>query len=559
MAKHKKIVPEFMLDNPNDTFMFLMPLSLKPDNEDIGNSYFEVAVKKLTTKEYFTTHISPEIFFTRYKLHRAYKNAKLDNKANKYLKTEKLTYKIDTRLPKEQYNTTLGQCLDKSLIGQLLNYSHKYMKEAQKTSCCVIKIGEHMDLIIPHSVIAIYYYCRSTTLREATLRSDLENLYYGYDCNPNDASIIVPRYVSEDDAPFIHRFLCQSEAAENFGKIGEYIFSYSRQYKDKNPTKELKSIPIKAKFPVEDEFSITARVSDFYHNRRHYRYVHEILDDDSDIGFSKFTTFFQGKKIITDTDDVDNLPTVPTKEPSETSERLKSSHANKSYKQNRVTSSRKNKCSSLVNIDMSTDKITDEEVLEKLKIMEEKASNEEVDQSLTDATGNGEKKIRKTNISTKGEEFKKKASIEYIHNFEVFQEYMDYMATQDVIQNLVVYKNNKIDLVYKDDGTINKKSAILGRERQYITATFKYKNSYVGLLELENDASASVSTWVISSKESVTESVFQKFIKLYVNDNMHINDIKKEYDKSTDIKFKTKNHEKNGKSVIWVAGILGKI
>ncbi|MCW8837860.1 MAG: hypothetical protein OQK11_04070, partial [Thiovulaceae bacterium] len=376
MAKHKRIVPEFMLDNPNDTFMFLMPFSLKPDKEDTGNSYFEVAVKNLTTKEYFTTNISPEVFFTRYKLHRAYKNAKLDKKANKYLKTEKLTYKIDTKLPKEQYNTTLGKCLDKSLIGQLLNYSHKYMKEAQQTSCCVIKIGEHMDLVIPHSVIAIYYYYRSTTLREATLRSDLENLYYGYDCNPNDASIIVPNYVTEDETPFIHRFLCQSNASENFGKIGEYIYSYIRWFKDKNWEKEPDKIPIKAKFPVEDEFSITARVSSLSDKGRLYIYFHEILDDDSDIGFNKFTTFFQGKKIITDTDDVDSLPTVPIKEPSETSERLKSSHANKSYKQNRVTSSRKNKCSSLANIDMSTDKITDKEVLEKLKIMEEKASNE---------------------------------------------------------------------------------------------------------------------------------------------------------------------------------------
>jgi hypothetical protein len=415
-----------------------------------------------------------------------------------------------------------------------------------------------MDLIIPHSVIAIYYYYRSTTLREATLRSDLENLYYGYDCNPNDASIIVPNYVPEDDAPFIHRFLCQSDARKNFGKIGEYIFSYSRQYKDKNPTKELSSIPIKTKFPTEGEFSITARISNFSYNERIYLYVHEILDDNSKIGFNKFTTIFQGKKIITDANDINNLPTVLHKEPSETSERLISNHASKSYKQNRVTNSRKNKCSSLENIDMSVDKVTDEEALEKLKIIEEKLSDEAVDQSLTDASGNGKKKIRKTNISTKGEEFKKKASIEYIHNFEVFQQYMDYMATQEIIQHLIVHESNKIDLVYYDDGTPNKKSVILGRERQYITAAFKYKNSYVGLLELENDASSSVSTWVISSKSPITEDIFKKFIKLYVDDNKHINDMKKEHDGCNGINFKTKNHEKNGELFRWVVGLLRK-
>lgn len=41
MAKSKKIVPEFILDNPDDSFMFLMPLKLKPDLEvDLGDSYF---------------------------------------------------------------------------------------------------------------------------------------------------------------------------------------------------------------------------------------------------------------------------------------------------------------------------------------------------------------------------------------------------------------------------------------------------------------------------------------------------------------------------------------
>ena len=63
MAKSKKIVPEFMLDNPDDSFMFLMPLKLKPDLEvDLGDSYFKVAIKNLTKNEYFTTFIAPELF-----------------------------------------------------------------------------------------------------------------------------------------------------------------------------------------------------------------------------------------------------------------------------------------------------------------------------------------------------------------------------------------------------------------------------------------------------------------------------------------------------------------
>jgi len=563
VSKSNKIIPEFMLDRPNDTFMFLMPLSLKPDDEDIGNSYFEVAVKNLTTKEHFTTLISPELFFTHFKLYKAYKSAKLDKKVNKYIKAEKQTYTIDTRLSKEQYNTTLGKYLDKNQIGELLGYRYTYIAEAQNTSCCLIKIWNDVNLIIPHSVIAIYYYYRSTVLREATLRCDLNNLYYGYDCNPEDASIIIPKYVPENDAPFIHRFLCQDSAVDNFEKIGTYINSYIRMLKDKTSVEQVESVPIKAKFPVEDKFSITCMISNFYHEGQYYKYVHEIIDDDSDIGFSKFTTFIQGKKIITEVDDIDKLPTVPNEEPSETSERLKSKHASRKYKQNTVTSNRKGMCSSLKNVEISKDKITDEEALEKLKIMEETLSNEKVDQSLTDTSGNTEKKIRKTRVSTKGKEFQKISTTEYMHNFDKFNKYMEYMSTQKAIENLAVYDNQKMTTVYNgENGNANPKCMMYGRERQYITATFKYKNSYVGLLELENVAATS--TWVISSKEPISNTTFQIFLNYYANDNMSIDNLRKKYDGNDGLKFKTKNHERNSElthDVLakWVVGILGKI
>lgn len=563
MGKSKRITPEFMLDNPNDTFMFLMPLSLKPDDEDLGNSYFEVAVKNITKNEHFTTLISPEVFFTHFKLHKAYKSAKLDRKANKRIETKKRTYQIDTILFKTQYDTTLDKCLNKDFIGQLLGYKHTYMAEAQNTSCCLIQIGNYLDLIIPHSVIGIYYYYRSTVMREATLRCDLNDLYYGYDCNPSNASIIIPKYVPENDAPFIHRFLCKDDAEKNFEKIGTYINAYMHREKNAERIKHIESVPIKAKFPVEGEFSITVMVSDFYYEGKYYKYVHEILDDNSDIGFSKFTTFLQGKNIITEVDDIDKLPTIPVTEPSETSERLKSTHATKRYKQNTVTNNRKNKCSSLANVEISTDKITDEEALEKLKIMEETLSNEEVDQSLTDSSGNGEKKTRKTRVSSKGQEFLKISTTEYTHNFDEFNKYIEYMRTQKTIENLVVHENQKMTIVYNgENGNANPKCTMYGRERQYITATFKYKNSYVGLLELENIAATS--TWVISSKNPIDNNVFEEFLYHYIDENMSIDDIRKKYNGSANIKFKTKNHERESEltQVIflkWVAGVLGKI
>jgi hypothetical protein len=77
VSKSNKIIPEFMLDSSIDTCMFLMPLSLKPDYEDIKNSYLEVAVKNLTIKEHFTIPFTiPEVFLTHFKLYKVYKLAK---------------------------------------------------------------------------------------------------------------------------------------------------------------------------------------------------------------------------------------------------------------------------------------------------------------------------------------------------------------------------------------------------------------------------------------------------------------------------------------------------
>ena len=196
--------------------------------------------------------------------------------------------------------------------------------------------------------------------------------------------------------------------------------------------------------------------------------------------------------------------------------------------------------------------------------MEETLSNEEVDQSLTDSSGNGEKKTRKTRVSSKGKEFQKMSTTEYTHNFDEFHKYMDYMRTQKAIENLVVHENQKMATVYNgENGNANPKCTMYGRERQYITATFKYTDSYVGLLELENVAATS--TWVISSKEPISNTTFQRFLNYYVDENMSIDDLRKKYDgRSGGIKFKTKNHERTEdlKETImakWTARILSKV
>ena len=74
MSQNKSIIPEFMSNNPTDTFKFLFPLKLKLDEDKFGNSHYEVVVKNLTKEEVFTYEVSPELLFTHFPLHKSFKN-----------------------------------------------------------------------------------------------------------------------------------------------------------------------------------------------------------------------------------------------------------------------------------------------------------------------------------------------------------------------------------------------------------------------------------------------------------------------------------------------------
>jgi len=196
MSKSNSLIPDFMMDNPDDSFIFLMPIDLKPDlKEDLGNSYFNVLVQNLTTKGFLETLIPPEVFFTHYKFHQAYKNGKIDKKWNKKRNLSENKIPIDTRLDRRHYDAKLSDVLSDKLIGQLTGWKYTYLEKAKEIGCCLIDVGA-IKIIIPHYAIASYYYFRSTLLREATLRCKIDDLYLQAECDPDNASILIPHHGS---------------------------------------------------------------------------------------------------------------------------------------------------------------------------------------------------------------------------------------------------------------------------------------------------------------------------------------------------------------------------
>ena len=100
MAKKKSIIPEFMVDNPEDTFQFLFPLKIILDEDKFSNSHYEVVVKNIDSKEVFTYEVSPELLFTHYPLCKSFKNGE---KTEKYLNKDilKLTLNLLKRTMRE--------------------------------------------------------------------------------------------------------------------------------------------------------------------------------------------------------------------------------------------------------------------------------------------------------------------------------------------------------------------------------------------------------------------------------------------------------------------------
>ena len=202
-----------------------------------------------------------------------------------------------------------------------------------------------------------------------------------------------------------------------------------------------------------------------------------------------------------------------------------------------------------------------------LKIYKDQESDEKIDQSLTQSSSKGKSNIRRVVIST---EFIKDTSsnpLNEIDNFVVFRQYIRYLEQRKEIKNLFISDEKELQqfTVDVEDGKkqVNNKCKMNKRARKYITVTFQYENSFVGLLELENTPKNANSTWVIISNRQIKDSDFNYFINLYFKDDKNIVDIIHSHTK-TNPKFTKKNHERNenleDKQLgIWYIGLLGKL
>ncbi|QNM90238.1 hypothetical protein HOO34_00400 [Aliarcobacter cryaerophilus] len=563
MSNHGSIIPEFMAQNQNDTFKLLFPLKLVLDEDRFGNSHFDVVIKNMTKNEVFSYKLSPELLFTHFPIEKSFANGKKNNfYKNKYI--EEKSFFINTSILNETNTKRLHQILDEKDIVSLIGWKRTFLNDAKYANCYLIK-QDDIQIILPHFAIAIYYYFRFTEMREAVLDCNLDSLYKFCCDDRDDAKIVLNTPRTDEDAAFIYRFACQNTARNAFDNMGKYVHHYLNYMR--NLEKVVDSIPIKATFPVKGKFQIDTRVNTFTNNetKEKFYFIYEIVNDYSDIGFNKFTKIIERNKYIPNINNIDNLPKVDKEVPHNTTEVLKPVPATKKYTQTQHQKDRKKTCGSLNNIEIDSKVVTQEIIKDLLKIYQESESKDEIDQSLTDSGTKGEKTVRKVVISSSFEKIEIKPLNE-IDNFVVFRQYLNFLQKQSNIENLYSSDVKYIpEFTIKKDNKekINPKCKINKRARQYLTTTFKYTDSYIGLIELENYPSSAASSWVIISNSHITEDIFNSFIELYFKEDKTISDMIEKH-KKTNPKFTKKNHERNKifddiQLAKWYIGLVAKI
>lgn len=562
MPRGKSIIPDFMADNPYDTFKLLLPLKLHLDEDKYGNSHFKVIIKNMTQNNLFTYNLSPELLFTHFPLEKSFNNGS----ANEYYKNKQIfedEFIIDTKHISKNEAKKLNEIVDEKSIVSIVGWKRTFLKEAKYINCYLIE-QNGKKIIIPDFAIAIYYYFRFSEMREAALDCTLEDLYVMCTEDRNEAKIVLPTPRNDEDAAFIHRYACNKTAQREFDNIGKYINNYLNYLRNNDIDKEVEEIPIKANFPIREEFKIEARYTTLTNENEEYNFIYEILNDYSDIGFDRFTKIVEQNKTITTVDEFDKLPTMQKEIPENISEILKGKPANKKYTQSVHKKDKKKSCGSLNGIEIEHETITKDTLIDILKIYQEQNNGASIDHSLTESASKGEKNISKIVISSEFEKAaEEKTPLNEIDNFIVFKQYTSFLSEQSKILNFNLSEVQSLPQVkIKETEDVNKRCKMKKRQRQYLVATFKYEEKYIGLLELENYPSSAAASWVIVSQKQITQLTFDFFINLFLKENLSTNKLKNIYKKP--IKFTTKNHERDENLTTvqltkWLAGLVGKL
>ncbi|MGE4397372.1 MAG: hypothetical protein AB7D34_08025 [Sulfurimonas sp.] len=534
--KQTKLIPEFMLTEKGQyaKFRFSAILGIKFNHQNPLGHTLLVQVQNTNTKFVEKHEIAFDLIRYRYKIGKVYQKGKLVE--DDIYQTLKFKFEIDTsnltQLP-------IYQCLNKANITYILGDS-TFNSFAFGGNNCYQYETDEVTIVIPSSAVLLYYYMRSSSMKNALLRGDYR-MMYDHELsdlkNKEDAQLVLNRGYSLLDGPFIYRFVTDNHAGKGFTDIFNYISAV--KLKNDMVKKTTDIIPIKALFPTKERFIIKIRYIELPEQTSSGKkifYAQEILTDASSLDFEKLTISKITKK--RDDNNEEQKPfIVKGKKPRNYTGKTNNKTPSKTYSTRHLQKSEEEKNLALYG------KTVQYSIIEEIDISEvqglSESSNEPVDTSFVKSENNGDD-------NTQGSSFeanqKKKQHIKRYPNFEIFKTCIEYLENTGLVSNFE-FDETCIDIPYEamKNGELYSRCSIDGEVKQFTTCFFVFNDLNIALVEVESE-NADFATWVLSSMNVISDGQIWKILKKRYQSNHKISELKDYYNDIEIVKFDIKKH-----------------
>lgn len=509
-------------------------LGIKYNHENKYSHNFLAQFQNIKTNFIETVEVAPELLRYKFKIGNTYKEGKFVNKDNnqleKYLEID--TFKMKEQIP-------LYKVLSKDSIKTILGESEFNAFKFGSNFCYVHENGEER-YIIPSYVVSLYYYFRSSSMKEALYKSNPFNLYDKMNSNLTDKSnaiLVLESHASKLDGPFIYRFLTNETSQKGFIDFSRSIASFKNKMDISNKVTNI--VPITALFPTRELFNIKIRyieIKDTLSNKKTFL-VNEIQNDDSSLDFEKLTVLKKKRKDgEIDTDGEDKL-NINGRKPKKRKTNVVTRTPSLIYGTHTIKELENNQNLSLQNKDVIYGSL--EEKGGNISITTGDEKKGEVSVSFSKGTSSGDETAQQSKLEN---DDTNKNNLSKPPIFDIFLESIDFIENSNLVSEFFyddVPKN--IPVSYTKNNEITSICMINNRIKQYVTCFFEYNNTNIVLLEVESENN-DFATWVIASKESILEEDIVKILKMRYSEQKLLEEIKQKYNNLNSLKFNTHRH-----------------
>lgn len=538
MQDEKKFthIHAFFEKNPNSIYKLVTILDVNIKDDAY---YFMAVFKDINKKNFDHILIPPELLRNKYKIGYHYKNG------NKFsIPNEISRKKIEIEINNEKENhSKLIQ--NSSLFGKefIFDDLNKYYKDFfLKQWSFKINMQDYI-LIIPSYSVLLRYYLLSTSMKNAVMKNNLKSLYHEiYPITSDTANIHIKRNANKKDLPFLCRFLYNPDILEKIKEL------HLQSIKAIN-----KFIQIKSYFPVygKSNILVNCKLLDIQIDEKPVIYVLNIINDDSELGFSKLIYKQYSSKDNSAKHQYEEIP-VPKKR---IIRRKKSNNQDNIIRMG--TPSNENSIEFLYEkVEKDFNTLNLEVINETIYIpssntrVEYDFTNNKGSNSFETATSSGDGNLSQVSYSEKDKE----NTIAQIFSLKDFLDFYEIL-----LQELGVEEIESPDLFHIEQIKNSKQSSINSKciniltksERRFMFAILEYNSKVIYIIEFERDTSWKPSTWLFISKAIDEENdyydieTFKSIIHEYISNQLTYDKLKDYCNSEYQLKMITHNHKNN--------------